>query len=94
MVHGRGLNERLGYAINMVATSERHVLPKQIPEIAILGGPRRPIRPWRFLGKERAGHDRHGEQKCSPEKGAFPATKGLGPRGQVDPGVRDVPDLQ
>ncbi len=25
------VNERLGYAINMVATSESHVLPKQIP---------------------------------------------------------------
>jgi hypothetical protein len=25
------VNERLGYAINMVATSERHVLPKPIP---------------------------------------------------------------
>ncbi len=74
------VNERLRYAINMVATSERHVLPKA----------RRTIQSPRIVREERECYGRNGEQERRPEEGALPTAEGLGSRGQVDSGLRDV----
>ncbi len=89
------VNERLRYAINMVATSERHVLPKATPLHSSQRSPSSEGRGGRrrIIREERAVHDRHGEQERRPKEGSLPATEGLGPRGQMDSGLRNVPGV-
>jgi hypothetical protein len=77
------VNERLRYAVNMVATSERHVLPKETPLHRSQRSPSSEgrggrLQSPRIIREERAGHDRHGEQEHRPEKIALPVTEGLG----------------
>jgi hypothetical protein len=71
------VNERLRYAINMVATIERHVLPKATP--------------FHRSQRSPSSEGRGGRRK---ERASYAATKGLGSRGQVDSGLRDVPGVQ
>jgi hypothetical protein len=89
------VNKRLRYAINMVATSERHVLPKatpyyrsqRSPSSECRGGPY--SRPGSFVRSAKAMVVT-GSGNADQKKVRFPAAKELESRGQVDPGLRDV----
>jgi hypothetical protein len=92
------VNERLWYAINMVATSERHVLPKATPFHRSQRSPSsdgrggRYSRPGSSVRNARVmavAESRSADRK----KGALPTAEGLGSRGQVDSGLRDVPGV-
>ncbi len=87
------VNERLRYAINMVATSERHVLPKATPYYRSQRSPSSEGRGGRYGRPGSFGRNAKamvGEQERRPEEGALPAAEELESRGQVDPGLRDV----
>jgi hypothetical protein len=79
------MEDRLRYATNMVATSERHVLPKPIPLHRSQRSPSSEGQGGRYghgnSSGRNAGHDRHREWERRQEKGALPTTEDLGSRG-------------
>ncbi len=84
------VNERLQYAINMVAMCFPRRLRTTGPRDHHLQRAEEgdTAAPDRSGGTE--GHGRDGEQEHRPEEGALPAAEELESRGQVDPGLRDV----
>jgi hypothetical protein len=92
------VNERLRYAINMVATSERHVLPKAIPPHRSQRSPSSEGRGGRYSSGGSSGRnvrvmtvtERAGAQtgkRCASHH------QSLGPRGQVNPDLQEVSNL-